>query len=91
MKNIWKYFCTFYLTIEAVSMTSEYPQDGRSVYCYYDYRDDARLQNWVVLYFLRVIGCVMSDACHSELTCPQDGGSGKSLTASIIGFESCRL
>ena len=36
------------IEIEAVSMTSKYPQDGDSICCCYDYRVDAWLQNCVM-------------------------------------------
>ena len=58
-------------------MVLKYPQDGGSVCCCYDCHVDARLQNNMVHYVLNVTGCIMSDACHTERECPQDGGCGK--------------
>ena len=57
---------------------SEYPQDGGSVCCCYDYCVDTGLQlNCVVHCILRVISCVMAGACHAEQEHPQDGSHGK--------------
>ena len=47
--------------IEAVSVMSQYPQDGGSVYCCYDHRVYTWLLNCMVHCVLCVIGCVMSD------------------------------
>ena len=47
-------------------MTSEYLQHGGSVCYCIDYRVDVQLQNCVMHYILRVIGCVMTGACHAE-------------------------
>ena len=47
------------------------------VCCCYDYRVDAWLQNYMVHCILRVIRCIMSDACHTEWEYPQDGGCRK--------------
>ena len=46
---------------------SEYIQDDGWECCCYDYRVDARLKNCVVHCDLRVIGCVMSDACKCRM------------------------
>ena len=64
-------------SIEAVSVTSEYPQDGGPVCCCYDYRVHARLQNCVLRCVMPLIGCVMSDACYAEREYLQDGGRRK--------------
>ena len=61
-----------------------------SLLCY-DYCVDTRVQDCVVRCVLRVIGSVMSAACHAEREYPQDGGRGKSLTASIEGFHVTSL
>ena len=63
--------------IEAVRVTSEYPQDGISDCCYFNYRVDMQLQNCMVRCILRPIGCVMSEVCHAEQEYPQDGGCDK--------------
>ena len=47
-------------------MTPEYPQDGGSVCCCYNYGVVTRLQDRVVRRILLVIERVMSDACHAE-------------------------
>ena len=65
--------------IEAVSVISEYPHDGGSVCCYYDYHVDTWLPNRVLCCVLGIIGCVMSSACHVEWEYPQDGGRGKKV------------
>ena len=52
--------------IEAVSVTSEYPQEGGSVCCCYDFHVDTRLQNCVVHCVLCVTRCVMAGAYHAE-------------------------
>ena len=55
-------------------MTSEYPQDGCSGCCCYDYPADARPQNCTVYCVLLVIGYVISDTCHAvKQEYPQDG------------------
>ena len=69
--------------IEAVSVTSEYPQDGGSVFCCYDYRVDARLQNFVVRCALRVIGSIMSEHATQNENTHKMVVAGKRLTASI--------
>ena len=56
------------LPIEGISATSEYPQDGCSVWCCYDYGVDALLQNYVVRCILHVIGCVMASAHPTDWT-----------------------
>ena len=61
------------LAIEVVSVMFEYPQDGGSVCCCYDYCIGVQVQNFVVRCTLRV----MSDACHAEREHPQDGGHRK--------------
>ena len=63
--------------IEAISVMSEYPQDGGLVCCCYDYRVYAQLQNSVVCCVLHVKGCVMSDAWHAQREYLQDGSHGK--------------
>ena len=63
--------------IEAVSVASEYPQDGRSVCCCYDDCVDTQPQNWVVRCVLRVIACVISYACRAEPEYSQNGGRKK--------------
>ena len=65
------------MPIETVSVTSEYPQNGGSVCCCYDYRVDVQLQNCVVHCVLKVIGCVMGGASHAKQEYLQDGGCGK--------------
>ena len=63
-----------------IKSTHKAPQDGGSVYCCYNYHvdaNDARLQNCMVCCVLRVIGCVMSDPCHTRREYPQDGGHVK--------------
>ena len=52
--------------IEAVSVTSKYPQDSGSVSCCYDYRVDVWLQNWVMHCILCIIGCIKSDPHRAE-------------------------
>ena len=69
--TIWEW------SIEADSVTSEYPQDGGSVCCCHDYRIEARMQNCMVCCTLRVVGCAVSDSCHAEWEYPQDGDWGK--------------
>ena len=51
----------------------ECPQDGDSVCCCYNYHVDVRLQNCVVRWVLRLIGCMVSIACYVEREYPQDG------------------
>ena len=72
---------------EAIGVTLGYPQDGGSVCCCYDYCVDVRIV-WYVCCVLQAIGCVMSDACHTEQEYRQDGGCGKKkLMASIMHKE----
>ena len=81
-----------YLTvIEAVSVMSEYPQNVGLVCCCYNYHIDVRLQNFVVRCVLHVIGCVLSDACHTEQEY-KIVVVGRRLTASIIlcPFITCQ-
>ena len=74
--------------IAAVSVMSEYPQDGGSVCCSYDYRIDAWLQNCIVHCILRVIRYVMFDTCHADESIHKMVAAGKRLTASIFFWTS---
>ena len=58
-------------------MTSEYPQDGGSVCCCYDYRVDKRLKNMCGALCLASSWVHISNAGHTERYCPQDGDHGK--------------
>ena len=58
-------------------MTLEYPQDGGSVCCCYDYHVETGLQDCVVCCVLHIIGCVMSDACHVKQEYLQGSGHGE--------------
>ena len=64
--------------IEAVNVTSEYPQDGGSVCCCYDYRVLARLKNCAVRSVLHVI--TQNEITHKMVAA---GNMGKGLEASI--------
>ena len=71
-------------------MMSEYPQDGSSVSCCYDYHIDAQLQNCLVHYVLRVIGCVMAGTWQNKGT-HKMLAAGKMLMASIVFFSTFSL
>ena len=66
-----------YLPPWAISVMSEYPQDGGSICYCYDYCIDVQLKNCVMHCVLGVIECVMSNTCHTDREYPQSGGSGK--------------
>ena len=59
----------------------DYPQDGDSVCCCYDYCIDMRLQDCVMYCVLHVIRCAMSDACHAEPEYIQDVAAGNACHA----------
>ena len=70
--------------IEAISVTSEYTQDGGWVYCRDGYHIDARLQDYMVHCILHIIGCVMFDACYAEWEYPPVGGRGKKSDGLVV-------
>ena len=72
-------------------MTSEFQKVSSSVCCCYDYSIDVQLQNYMVCCILRVMGCVISDACHTEREYPQCGGRGKKADGLYCGavFLEC--
>ena len=67
----------FAVSKKAISVASEFSQDGGSVCCCYDKHVRVRLQECMVLCVLRVISCVMSGACYAEREYIQNGGRGK--------------
>ena len=87
-KYMNSYHSSLPLKKEAVSVMSEYPQDGGSVCCCYDYRVDAGLQNCMERCIFRVIWCSMTNACHAEREYPQDVSEGKFIHSNLI---SCSL